>query len=280
MPEKVLLFSVCLIILSIASESTAEVKIAVLDSGCNIEYERGVSFVDDTPDDLNGHGTAIAEIIKEINPNAELYIAKVFTQNGRSMDTTPFVKGINWAISHRVDLINLSWQTYMGEKAIHDAIRNACRQGITIVAAAGNKDGIVAALIQELSKYSQGQNVSTGVEYPARYKEVVAVGAIRSFWRFNRHEEYSPIGPEIEFVCDGSYGSQKGTSFAAARATAIISRIKADRPGIDGAQLREALRIHACDVGEKGRDTKFGYGRLDVKWTIGREYAIREFVEK
>lgn len=281
MLEEILLFSVCLIIiLSTASGSTAEVKIAVLDSGCNVEYEGGISFVDDTPDDLNGHGTAMAEIINEINPNAELYIAKVFTQNGRSMDTTPFVEGINWAISHRVDLINLSWQTYMDEKAIHDAIRNAYRQGITIVAAAGNKDSIVAALIQELSKYNQRQNVSTGVEYPARYKEVIAVGAIRSFWRFNRHAEYSPIGPEIEFVCDGSYGSQKGTSYATARATAIISRIKADRPGIDGAQLREALRVHACDVGEKGRDTKFGYGRLDAKLTIGREYVIRRFVEK
>jgi subtilisin family serine protease len=244
-------------------ESTAEVKIAILDSGCNIECEESTSFVDDSPDDLNGHGTAIAEIIREINPSAKLYIAKVFTQNGQSIDTTLFVESIDWAISHKVDLMNLSWQTHMDHKPIHDAIQKAHREGITIVAAAGNRDGVVVALIEELSKYSQGKNVNTGVEYPARYEEVIAVGAIRSFWGFSRHEKYSPVGPEIEFVCNGSYGSQKGTSFAAARATAVISRIKADHPSINGPQLRETLRTHACDIGAKGRDTKFGYGRLD-----------------
>ena len=259
------LFLVCLITLLISSQGLTEVKIAILDSGCNIEYEAGVSFVDNTAADLNGHGTAVAKVIKEINPDAKLYIAKVFTANGRNLDTTPFVKGIHWAISHQVDVINLSCQTRKDQKAIHDAIQEAYCQGIIVVAAAGNKGKFLDVLVDELAKRSRNPDVSAGIKYPAKYREVIAIGAINSFWRFNRHQKYSPIGAEIEFVCDGSYRSQEGTSFAAARATAIISRIKADYPDFSGAQLREILKFYAHDLGDRGKDAKFGYGKLEYK---------------
>jgi minor extracellular protease Epr len=251
-----------LIILSAANGSAVAVKIAVLDSGCNIEYEKGISFVDDNLDDLNGHGTAMAVIIREVNPNAKLYVAKVFNQNGRNLDTTPFVKAIHWAIYHRVDLINISWQIHRDEKAIHNALKQAHRQGIMVVASAGTKTGFLNALIDELSKRSKNRNVSTGIRYPAKYKEVIAVGAIDSPGGIGKHEDYSPIGKEIEFVCNGSYSSQKGTSFATARATAIISKIKADYPDLNNNQLRKILRLYTCDLGNKGRDDKFGYGEL------------------
>ncbi len=262
MLRKVCFFYVCLITL-ISSQGLAEVKIVILDSGCNIEYEDGISFVDDTPADLNGHGTAVAQVIRENNPDAKLYVVKVFATAGRNIDPTPFVKGIYWAISHQVDVINLSCQTRRDERAIHDAIQRAYRLGIVVVAAAGNKGDFFDALMDDLSRRNRHPKISTGVKYPARYKEVVAIGAINSFWRFNRHQKYSPIGAEIEFVCDGSSGSQEGTSFAAARATAIVSRIKADYPNLDGERLREILKFYAHDLGDKGRDPKFGYGKLE-----------------
>jgi subtilisin len=250
--------------LSIASEGVAEVKIAILDSGCNIEHEEGISFVDSTVADSNGHGTAIAEIVKEINPNAELYIAKVFTQYPRTVDITPLAKGIYWAMSHQVDLVSVSWETHMDHKAIHDAIQKAYNQGILVVAPAGNKGDFLDVLIDELYKRNQERDVST-VKYPAKYDEVVAVGAINTFWRSIRHPKYSAVGPEVEFVCDGSHGSQKGTSFAAARATAIIAKIKADHPDLDGPRLREMLKSHSRDLGDKGRDIKFGHGKLEYE---------------
>ncbi len=77
MSGRVCLFLVCLITLLISSQGLTEVKIAILDSGCNIEYEAGISFVDSTPADLNGHGTTVAEVIRKTNPEAKLYIAKV-----------------------------------------------------------------------------------------------------------------------------------------------------------------------------------------------------------
>jgi len=265
MLKKLCLFSISLVMLLIASITDAEVRVAILDSGCNIRYEEGVSFVGNTLADPSGHGTSIAKIIKKINPDAKLYIAKVFAQNGRGLDTKPFVDGIYWAISRKVDVINMSWQIRKDDKAIHNAIKKAYQNGIIIVAAAGNKCDFIDNLVVELSKRNRKPNITNDMRYPAKYDEVIAIGAINSFWRFNRYEKYSPIWLKIEFVCDGSYGSQSGTSFASARATGIISKIKLDYPNYNGSQLREMLRSYTHDLGDKGRDPKFGYGKLDYQ---------------
>jgi len=254
-----------LLLMVLTSNGFAEVRIAIIDSGCNIKHEKGISFVDDTIRDPNGHGTNVAKIIKEIAPDAKLYIAKVFTQDKRNREIQPFVDAIDWAISQEVDLINLSFGTHNDEEIVHNAIKRAYDRGILIVAAAGNEGELLDLLVQELSKRGKGNNVSRGITYPAKYDEVIAIGAIKSFWCFNRHVEYSPVGQEIEFVCNGSLASQKGTSFAAARASAIIAKIKKAHPNLKGRQLRETVRLYINDLGKLGRDKKFGYGKLEYK---------------
>ena len=270
MPAFILLviFSLYFMPFSAVFGQATEVKVAIIDSGCNIQYEEGVSFVDDSPVDLNGHGTNVAKIIKEINPGVKLYVAKVFTQNSRNTEVLPLVKGIRWAIGHQVDLINLSLEIRKDDKDLRDAIQEAFRQGIMLIAAAGNTGEFLGVLTDELCKYSEkcmldeGSARSDDVKYPARYAEVIAVGSMKGFWRFKKRADESPKGAEIEFVCKGSYGSQEGTSFAAARATGVISRIKSDYQNIKGEELRELLRRHVRDMGDKGRDIEFGYGRL------------------
>ena len=262
--------AVFLMILSVASQSLAEVKIAILDSGCNIEYEEGISFVDNSTKDLNGHGTLVANAIREINPGAKLYVAKIFTANGRNLDAKPLAKGIRWAIERKVDVINLSCQIRKDDRNIHNAIREAYSKGIIVVASAGNKGDFLDKLMNELSKRKRSVQISTGVNYPAKYEEVIAIGAVNGLRYIDRLENYSPVGKEIEFVCAGSYQSQKGTSFAAARATGIISRIKMDYPQLSGIQLREFLRVYATDLGDKGRDVKFGYGKLKYAHEVAR----------
>lgn len=238
------------------NEVRRPVRVAILDTGCNnIPYEEGTSFVDGTVADLNGHGTAIAEIIKEINPNVELYIAKVFGKYEHTMDITPVVKGLYWAISHQVDLVCIPCETRMDHKAIHDAIQKAYNQGILLVAPTGNKD-VLDVLLDDLCN-------TKGVKYPARYEEVVAVSAIDSFFGLF-YWSTSVIGPEVEFVCYGPDGAQNSSSIAVGRAAGVISKIKEDYPHLNVRQLREGLQLYARDLGDKGRDPKFGYGRLDT----------------
>ena len=128
-----------LLLMVLTSNGFAQVKIAIIDSGCNIKHEKGISFVDDTIQDPNGHGTSIAKIIKKTAPDTKLYIAKVFTRDRRNREIQPFVDAIDWAISQEVDLINLSFGTHNDEEMIHNAIKKAYNRGILIIAAAGTK---------------------------------------------------------------------------------------------------------------------------------------------
>ena len=111
------------------SEETVQeenkVKVAVLDSG--IDFSENVNVVerkdftgeDISPlyEDATGHGTAVAAVIgasgegdtiKGINPDAEIYSAKILDENNRaSIDKV--VNAIEWAIEKKVNIINMSF---------------------------------------------------------------------------------------------------------------------------------------------------------------------------
>jgi len=102
-------------------------KIAIIDSGINATHPHvraiaggiGVApegseqsgfhpegFNDDTLDRL-GHGTAVAGVIREKVPFAELFAVKVFDRRlSTGMDV--MVRALNWCRYHRMDLVNLS----------------------------------------------------------------------------------------------------------------------------------------------------------------------------
>ena len=81
-----LLSFVILITMLLAAKSFSEVKVAILDSGCNIEYQEGISFIDEDITDLNGHGTSIAKIIKDIIPMQNFTSLSILNHNGYSVD--------------------------------------------------------------------------------------------------------------------------------------------------------------------------------------------------
>ncbi|KAJ4327517.1 hypothetical protein N0V84_002045 [Fusarium piperis] len=70
-------------------KSNKLIKVAVLDTGVDKGepyFMRGVSgtsikdaksFIDDSPHDIDGHGTRVAALVKAIAPHVDLYIAKV-----------------------------------------------------------------------------------------------------------------------------------------------------------------------------------------------------------
>ncbi|MCK9927151.1 S8 family serine peptidase, partial [Frankia sp. Mgl5] len=90
------------------------------------------------------------------------------------------VEGINWAIQHKMDVINMSFGTSEDNYALRHAIREASRAGIILVASAGNNGG--------------------KLEYPGAYREVVAVGAVD---KENKLADFSSRGPGLDVVAPG-----------------------------------------------------------------------------
>ncbi|MFW9807443.1 MAG: S8 family serine peptidase, partial [Candidatus Thorarchaeota archaeon] len=243
----VLLLSTIIIIASIAglyaapqtySEPNLTVRIAIIDSGININQELETrviasrSFVNtslgypetdnSTTDSSPGgvtHGTFVATIIADQAPDAALVNAKVVSSNDIATPTA-IIEAIRWVVSEEnCSVINLS----LGISAVYNdtiaiAIRWAFNQGVSIVAAAGNN--------------GQSGIAGSSVESPAMYPEVIAVAAVDES---NVPYSFSSIGPlrdrimKPDISASGYYQDNGltvlGTSFASPVVSAGASQI-------------------------------------------------------
>src|SRR5262245_1172425 len=124
------------------------VRVAVIDSGVNPSHPHvsgvvggvEISSQGETPDymDRLGHGTAVAAAIAEKAPEAQLYAVKVFN---RTLSTTAdrILRAIDWAIEHRIDIVNLSLGTCnpSHRQSFADMIAKAAAARLLLVAARG-----------------------------------------------------------------------------------------------------------------------------------------------
>ena len=167
------------------------VKVAVLDSGveflAGVSVEKSINLVKSEQElpyymnDMTGHGTAIADIIHRVCPEAQIYSVKVMDAQNRGR-LSDIVAGIYWCIEQDVDIINMSFGTNTKSDILEKAIQAAAEKGILMVGSVGN-----------------GGTEGT-VEYPAAFQQVIAVGAVNTA---ARKTEESAAGEEVELVAPG-----------------------------------------------------------------------------
>lgn len=133
------------------------VKVAVIDSGINLKFpitksvkkSIGIGYRNDKVyhhrniNDEIGHGTKICDIILSIAPDVELYIAKIFDKRLiAEMDC--LVKGIEWAINKKVNIINISLGTTSTRdlKDLKSICEEAHEKNIFIVSSLDNRNKI------------------------------------------------------------------------------------------------------------------------------------------
>ena len=151
------------------------IKVAILDSGADISHpalERRIKEYEDFTDgvtrfDEDGHGTMVAGIIAAdqssgsatgVAPEAELYVAKVLRETSGG-EVGNLLRGIEWAVEKRVNIINICLEIKEPDANIHAVIKSAISQGACVICAAGNAG-------------------HEGIYYPAAYEECIAVGAV------------------------------------------------------------------------------------------------------
>jgi subtilisin family serine protease len=92
-------------------------------------------------------------------------------------------------------------------------------------------------------------------------------------------EVLSTVPAECEEFCDPSgYGAYYGTSMAAPYVAGVAALIWSVNPQLTAGEVRQIIEQSADDLGPKGRDDKFGFGRLNAGRavtmavdTVGRE---------
>jgi len=276
------------------------INVAILDTGIDtdhpdLSYVFGYDFSgenDPDPEDFDGHGTHVAGTVAALDndigvigvaPEVNLYILKIFTDDG-SGSYSDAVEALEWCIGtysddisgNEIQVISMSWgsKKQQGDPGIEPWINQAYDLGILLIGAAGN----------EGNPRGTGDNVI----YPARYENVVAVAATddtdtRAWW--------SSTGPAVELAApgvnilstylDADYATMSGTSMACPHvsgtaalvfASNVDSNYDLDGDGVwDNNEVRKKLQDTADDLGEGGRDSKYGYGLVDADEACGVE---------
>jgi len=288
------------------------IRIAVVDSGvkkdhpelaAKLDHRYGYNFVagNDDFDDDYGHGTHVAGTIGAATNNrlgvagvmwdVELLPVKVLNERGRGGEWE-LVHGLLYAAGlldepdkprnpYPADVINLSLGSRAEMVHLRDAVERISREtNCILVAAAGNGWG-------------------PGVYYPARYPEVIAVGATASGLHLlpDPYEPplapYSNHGPEdfvvapggggyafglgiMDFVVstgdNGSYYGSSGTSMAAPHVSGVIGLMLAN--GIPKSQVRDVLERTAMKI-HKYDSYHFGHGLINAYWAVNAVEEIR-----
>ena len=238
-------------------------KAGVIDTGApkhkDLTVANAVDMTGEGTEDYRGHGTHVAGTIcangalKGGVPMAELYTAKVFKRTGGA-NREHLVAALDWMRAKKVDAINMSLGGPGHDPAVEAACRRCEEAGILIVASAGNFGN------------------DYPVCYPAEYDSCLSTSALDAY---KRHADFSSRGPNVELAAAGvqvystwlnnQYMLLDGTSMAAPHITAAALICKAKyrlRFGTDPTprELRRFMAFYAEDLGERGRDRKFGYG--------------------
>jgi subtilisin len=232
------------------SSTGAGVKVAVVDSGIDGDHPlvRGVAGavalyydaeaegevrVEEGPhEDLFGHGTACAGIIRKAAPDAELYSVRVLGArlSGKGI---VFAAGLRWCLSKGMKVANLSLSSgkrdYFG--LFHEIADEAYFRNMMLVSAVNNVPA---------------------PSYPSLYSSVFSVAA---------HERNDPFGldynpsPPVEFGAPGidvevawldkGTITATGNSFAAPHITGLIARILGKHPDLTPFQVKTVLHALA-----------------------------------
>jgi thermitase len=212
--------------------------------------------------DDNNHGSHVAGTIGAIAnngvgvagvaPPAQIASCKALSSSG-SGPTSGVSNCITWAKQQGVRVISMSLgggsSTTM-QSAVQNAYANG--NGALIVAAAGN-DG------------------NGTLNYPAAYPEVVSVAASD---RNDAHASFSNVNADVEVdaagvdvlstVPGGGYATMSGTSMATPHVAGVAAMIAYRFPALNAAGIRARLDAGVDDLGTPGRDSTFGFGRVNL----------------
>jgi subtilisin family serine protease len=226
------------------------IVVAVVDSGVDHEHpdaggpaELGVALTWDRDahevlaeegphEDLYGHGTACAAIIRRAAPNCRIASVRVLGSR-LSGKGEVFAAGLRWAIAHGARVVNLSLSTGKDEMfgLFHDVADEAAHAGVVLVCAMNN--------------------VFTPT-FPSQFSSVISVAAcdgddpFRLLANPNPPADFGAPGIDLEVAwLERGHIVATGNSFAAPHVTGLVARLLSKHPQLTPYQVKAVLRAIA-----------------------------------
>lgn len=224
----------------------AGIEVAVVDSGVDPAHpavgsveraialswdrdEEEVVYAEGPHDDLFGHGTACAGIIRRVAPDASITSVRVLGERLTGKGIV-FAAGLRWAIEHGARVINLSLSTgredYFG--LFHEIADEAAFAGAILVCATNNVPAPT---------------------YPGQFSSVISVAAHDGQDPFSIDANPAPpvdfgapgMDVEVPWLGGGTIVST-GNSFAAPHVTGLVARILSKHPDLTPYDVKTVLR--------------------------------------
>lgn len=257
------------------------VKVAIIDTGIDCTHfdlqdncAGGYDFVNDDydPYDDHSHGTHVAGIVAAddnytgiigVAPDVQLFALKVLDYAGSGWDYD-IVAALDWIAtyndSYSDDPIRITNNSYSGSDLNNTTVQTAfdtlASKGVLHVSAAGNSGNVPG----------RGDNVG----YPARFASNIAVAATDDR---DKRATFSSTGPDVELsapgvsiqstIPGGSFAVKSGTSMASPHVAGVAALVMATGT-TDPTEVRNRLVATADDLGDVGKDDKYGWGLVDA----------------
>ncbi len=210
-------------------------------------------------DEAAGHGTHVAGIVHLAAPQAQIMLVRVLDSDGQG-NIYRLARGILHAADQGADVINLSLGLTEKSSLLKEVIRSATRQGVVVVAAAGNDN-------------RQDET------YPAATKCALSVTAVdeagvKAPWaNFGDWIAYAAPGEAIySTFLDGNYAWWSGTSMATPFLAGQAALLLSLDPSLNVRQVALLIRDTAqpVDSHNPGLEGMLGAGQPNVHASLQR----------
>jgi subtilisin family serine protease len=197
--------------------------VAIVDDGLQLQCQPGKGV------DMYGHGTAIAGILRQLAPEAELGSFRVLGEQLRSR-TAIIREGIRQALDRGYHILHCSFGCSREDQVLQykDWIDEAYVKGRHIVAACNNYDFLKR-------------------EWPGHFPSVITVNFARTdsetfYYRPGQMVEFAARGDDLDLPwCGGGRKKVTGSSFAVPHVAALLARLLSLCPELPPLQAKSLL---------------------------------------
>jgi|GEM_PF-1675504 len=242
-------------------------SISALTNGYN--FVNGNTITNDI--DPNGHGTTVASVLNAVGNNGvglagmtwysysmPVVVATPNGQGGTTSNPRAMAQGINYAVAHGAQIINISYASTANDPDVAAAVANAINNNVMVVASAGNG-----------ANGGPGQNINN---YPAAYPGVIGVGGIDTSSATNQKWAGSNYGNWVQVAApatqiatykNGAYWSGvTGTSYAVPQVAGLAALIRATNPSWNMNTIASVILNNTATVLPTGGLPTFKHGMI------------------